>query len=32
MEHGVLLPLSHAFEDDTLDVITGTVSEFLAHH
>jgi CDP-6-deoxy-D-xylo-4-hexulose-3-dehydrase len=30
MERGVLLPLSHAFADDTLDVITATVDEFLA--
>ena len=29
MERGVLLPLSHAFGDDTLDVITATVQEFL---
>src|SRR5206468_6189217 len=28
MERGVLLPLSHAFADDTLDVITTTVTEF----
>ena len=32
MERGVLLPLSHAFGDDTLDVITATVEEFLASH
>ncbi len=29
MERGVLLPLSHAFGDDTLDVVTATVEEFL---
>jgi CDP-6-deoxy-D-xylo-4-hexulose-3-dehydrase len=32
MARGVLLPLSHAFGDDTLDVITSTVDEFLAAH
>ena len=32
MERGVLLPLSHAFDDDTLDVITTTLDEFLATH
>jgi hypothetical protein len=32
MERGVLLPLSHAFADDTLDVITATVDEFLIAH
>jgi CDP-6-deoxy-D-xylo-4-hexulose-3-dehydrase len=30
MERGMLLPLSHAFGDETLDVVTGTVEEFLA--
>ena len=30
MERGVLLPLSHAFGDETLDVVTATVEEFLA--
>ena len=30
MERAVLLPLSHAFDDDTLDVITAKVTEFLA--
>jgi CDP-6-deoxy-D-xylo-4-hexulose-3-dehydrase len=30
MERGVLLPLSHAFGDETLDVVTGTVDQFLA--
>ncbi len=29
MERGVLLPLSHAFGDETLDVVTATVEEFL---
>lgn len=29
MAGGVLLPLSHAFGDDTLDLITDTVQEFL---
>jgi CDP-6-deoxy-D-xylo-4-hexulose-3-dehydrase len=29
MERGVLLPLSHAFGDETLDVVTTTVAEFL---
>jgi CDP-6-deoxy-D-xylo-4-hexulose-3-dehydrase len=32
MARGVLLPLSHAFGDDTLDVVTGRVDEFLAAH
>jgi CDP-6-deoxy-D-xylo-4-hexulose-3-dehydrase len=32
MARGVLLPLSHAFADDTLDVITTTVDEFLTTH
>jgi CDP-6-deoxy-D-xylo-4-hexulose-3-dehydrase len=32
MARGVLLPLSHAFGDDTLDVITSSVEEFLATH
>ena len=32
MERGVLLPLSHAFGDDTLDVVTRTVAEFLHSH
>jgi hypothetical protein len=32
MARGVLLPLSHAFGDDTLDVVTATVTEFLASH
>ena len=30
MERGVLLPLSHAFDDETLDFVTSTVEEFLA--
>jgi CDP-6-deoxy-D-xylo-4-hexulose-3-dehydrase len=30
MERGVLLPLSHAFGAETLDVVTRTVEEFLA--
>ena len=30
MERGVLLPLSHAFGDETLDVVTSTVEDFLA--
>jgi CDP-6-deoxy-D-xylo-4-hexulose-3-dehydrase len=29
MARGVLLPLSHALDDDTLDYVTGTVTEFL---
>jgi hypothetical protein len=29
MERGVLLPLSHALGDDTLDVVTATVEQFL---
>ncbi|MEO5840590.1 MAG: DegT/DnrJ/EryC1/StrS family aminotransferase [Acidimicrobiales bacterium] len=29
MARGVLLPLSHALDDDTLDYVTGTVGEFL---
>jgi hypothetical protein len=29
MERGVLLPLSHAFGDETLDVVTTTIEEFL---
>ena len=29
MERGVLVPLSHAFDDDTLDIVTGKVEEFL---
>jgi len=32
MARGVLLPLSHALDDDTLDYVTGTVTEFLADH
>jgi CDP-6-deoxy-D-xylo-4-hexulose-3-dehydrase len=32
MERGVLLPLSHAFGDETLDVVTAAVEEFLAGH
>jgi dTDP-4-amino-4,6-dideoxygalactose transaminase len=32
MAQGVLLPLSHAFGDETLDVVTTTVEEFLAAH
>ncbi|MEO8693485.1 MAG: aminotransferase class I/II-fold pyridoxal phosphate-dependent enzyme [Acidimicrobiales bacterium] len=32
MARGVLLPLSHALDDDTLDYVTGTVTEFLAAH
>jgi CDP-6-deoxy-D-xylo-4-hexulose-3-dehydrase len=30
MARGVLLPLSHALDDDTLDYVTDTVTEFLA--
>jgi CDP-6-deoxy-D-xylo-4-hexulose-3-dehydrase len=30
MERGVLLPLSHALDDDTLDYVTDQVTEFLA--
>ncbi|HUP76100.1 MAG TPA: DegT/DnrJ/EryC1/StrS family aminotransferase [Acidimicrobiales bacterium] len=30
MARGVLLPLSHALDDDTLDYVTDTVSAFLA--
>ena len=30
MERGVLLPLSHAIDDETLDFVTATVEEFLA--
>ena len=30
MERGVMLPLSHALDDDTLDYVTDTVSVFLA--
>jgi CDP-6-deoxy-D-xylo-4-hexulose-3-dehydrase len=29
MERGVLLPLSHALDDDTLDFVVDTVAEFL---
>ena len=29
MERGVLLPLSHALDDDTLDFVTAQVAEFL---
>jgi CDP-4-dehydro-6-deoxyglucose reductase, E1 len=29
MERGVLLPLSHAFGDETLDVVTSTVAELV---
>ena len=29
MARGVLLPLSHAFDDDTLDFVTDTVAQFL---
>jgi CDP-6-deoxy-D-xylo-4-hexulose-3-dehydrase len=32
MAQGVLVPLSHAFGDETLDVVTATVAEFLAAH
>lgn len=32
MRHGVLLPLSHAIDDDTLDFVTSQVAEFLATH
>ena len=32
MERGVLLPLSHAIDDDTLDVVIAEVEEFLAQH
>ena len=28
MERGVLLPLSHAIDDDTLDFVTSQVAEF----
>lgn len=30
MERGVLLPLSHALDDDTLDFVTDRVADFLA--
>jgi dTDP-4-amino-4,6-dideoxygalactose transaminase len=30
MEHGVLLPLSHAIDDATLDFVIAQVGEFLA--
>lgn len=30
MERGVLLPLSHAIDDETLDFVLGTLGEFLA--
>jgi CDP-6-deoxy-D-xylo-4-hexulose-3-dehydrase len=30
MARGVLLPLSHALDDDTLDYVTDTVTQFLA--
>ena len=30
MERGVLLPLSHAFGDETLDIVTSTLEDFLA--
>jgi CDP-6-deoxy-D-xylo-4-hexulose-3-dehydrase len=29
MERGVLLPLSHALDDDDVDYVTGLVEEFL---
>jgi dTDP-4-amino-4,6-dideoxygalactose transaminase len=29
MARGVLLPLSHALDDDTLDFVTGQVEDFL---
>ena len=29
MERGVLLPLSHALDDDTLDYVTDTVEELV---
>jgi hypothetical protein len=29
MERGVLLPLSHAIDDDTLEFVIGQVEEFL---
>jgi dTDP-4-amino-4,6-dideoxygalactose transaminase len=29
MERGVLLPLSHAIDDDTLDFVLAQVQEFL---
>jgi len=32
MERGVLLPLSHAIDDETLDFVTAQVDEFLAAH
>ncbi len=31
MERGVLLPLSHAIDDATLDYVLATLGEFLAH-
>jgi dTDP-4-amino-4,6-dideoxygalactose transaminase len=30
MERGVLLPLSHAIDEDTLDFVIAQVEEFLA--
>ena len=30
MERGVLLPLSHAIDDDTLDFVLDTLGAFLA--
>ena len=30
MERGVLLPLSHAIDDETLDFVLATLTEFLA--
>lgn len=32
MERGVLLPLSHALDDETLEYVTAQVDEFLAAH
>jgi CDP-6-deoxy-D-xylo-4-hexulose-3-dehydrase len=32
MERGVLLPLSHAIDDDTLDFVLAQVQEFLDTH
>ena len=32
MRHGVLLPLSHAIDDETLDFVTDQLTEFLSTH
>ncbi len=32
MERGVLLPLSHAIDDETLDFVLATLTDFLATH